>query len=236
MSDDWMNAVCPTPSASHMERARRRQSMLTKPAGSLGRLEELVVELAGLQASDAPRASDVPIIIFAGDHGVTAQGVSAYPAAVTVEMLRNFTSGGAAISVLSSELGSALEVVDAGTLAGSALAGIVTDKPRRGTRDFSAEPAMTDEELDHAFGCGRRALERAAAASPDLVILGEMGIGNTTAAAAIASALLGRAPADLVGDGTGVGASGRRLKAEVIDRALALHGLDRPGSARQSRC
>src|SRR5215469_658493 len=113
----WVYQPCPGISAIHRDAALARQGQLTKPAGSLGRLERLAIELAGLQQTERPRARRVPIIIFAGDHGVVVQGVSAYPQEVTIAMMSNFASGGAAISVLARELGSSLEVVDAGTLA-----------------------------------------------------------------------------------------------------------------------
>ena len=137
MLPKWVYQPCAGTSAIHRDAAMARQAQLTKPAGSLGRLEQLAIELAGLQETERPRATRVPIIIFAGDHGVVAQGVSAYPQQVTIAMMSNFASGGAAISVLARQLGSRLEVVDAGTLAQSPVPGIVTDKPRNGSRDFS---------------------------------------------------------------------------------------------------
>lgn len=219
-------AACPQPSEQHRNAAEVRQNALTKPPGSLGVLEQLAVRLAALQATDRPRAMMAPIILFAGDHGVTAQGISAYPSAVTVEMLRNFARGGAAICVLARELGVSLDVIDVGTLAADAVEGVVTDKPRCGTRDFSVEPAMTLAELEHALGAGRRGVDRAAKNGADIVLLGEMGIGNTTAAAAVAAALLGARALDLVGAGTGLGEDGITRKARVIDAALSRHGLD----------
>src|SRR5580693_10708608 len=117
MLPDWVTQDCPGISLQLREAARVRQGELTKPAGSLGRLETLAIELAGLQHTEKPRADRAPIIIFAGDHGIAAQGVSAYPQEVTIAMMANFAAGGAAISVLARELGSPLEVIDAGTLA-----------------------------------------------------------------------------------------------------------------------
>jgi nicotinate-nucleotide--dimethylbenzimidazole phosphoribosyltransferase len=225
MLPDWVTQDCPGISLQHREAARVRQSVLTKPAGSLGRLETLAIELAGLQHTDRPRAARAPIIIFAGDHGIAAQGVSAYPQAVTIAMMSNFAAGGAAISVLARELGSHLEVVDAGSLAEAPVAGVVTDKSRRGTRDFSHEAALDATEVAFALDCGRRAVARAAASGPDLLILGEMGIGNTTSAAAIAAALLKTSAETMTGAGTGLDASGRAHKARVIDTALVHHGL-----------
>src|SRR5262250_1579758 len=132
----WVHQECPAISTAYREAARLRQAELTKPAGALGRLEQLAIELAGLQHTDRPRADRVPITVFAGDHGIAAQGVSAYPQEVTIAMMANFAAGGAAISVLARELGSPLEVIDAGTLADVPIPGIITDKPRRGCRDF----------------------------------------------------------------------------------------------------
>lgn len=229
MLPDWIGLPCRAPSRVHQEAALARQHQLTKPAGSLGLIETLAVELAGLQHDHRPSAAKVPIIIFAGDHGVAARGVSAYPQDVTIAMLSNFGSGGAAISVLARELGSTLHVIDVGSRADKAIPGVVTDKPRRGTRDFSVEPALTPDELAFALSSGRRALERATADEPDLLILGEMGIGNTTASAAIASALLGISPAEITGSGTGLDATARERKAKLVAGALALHKLTAAG-------
>lgn len=225
----WLGTACPRPSDAHRNAAEARQSILTKPPGSLGALERIAIQLAALQETERPRADTVQVILFAGDHGVTAQGISAFPSAVTVEMLRNFASGGAAISVLARKLGARLEVVDAGTLATSEIAGVMTDKPCHGTRDFSASSAMTGDELAFALNAGRRAVERAASQGTDLVIFGEMGIGNTTSAAAVAAALLGTPPDDLVGAGTGLDSDGIRHKSRVIEAALYRHGLKAPG-------
>ncbi len=192
MLPEWVHQECPHISVAHRDAAFLRQCELTKPAGALGRLEVLAIELAGLQHTDRPRATCAPIIIFAGDHGIAAQGVSAYPQNVTIAMMANFAAGGAAISVLARELGSRLEVVDAGTLAEAPVPGVVTDKPRRGSRDFSRGAALEAADIGFAFDCGQRAVARAAAIAPDILILGEMGIGNTTSAAAIAAALLGK--------------------------------------------
>lgn len=225
MLPEWVTQKCPEISAPHRDDAIARQAQLTKPTGALGRLEQLAIELAGLQATERPRAARVPIIVFAGDHGIVAQGVSAYPQAVTIAMMANFASGGAAISVLARELGSSLEVVDAGTLAEAAMPGIITDKPHHGTRDFSVEAALTPAELTFAVEAGQRAVARAEANRPDLLIFGEMGIGNTTASAAIAAGLLGISAEEIAGTGTGVDAAGRAHKARVIDAAIARHGV-----------
>lgn len=222
MSFDWIADCPPLPSAEHRERAVARQARLTKPAGSLGRMESVAIELAALQRRDRPGARQVPVLIFAGDHGVAAQAISAYPQEVTVQMLHNFAGGGAAIAVLARELDLSLRVIDAGSMATHAIAGVITDKPCLGTRDISCEAAMSEGELAHALSAGRRAL--AACAEPDLVVLGEMGIGNTTAASALACALTGLSPAQLVGAGTGLDAARIAHKRSVVEQALALHG------------
>lgn len=231
MMDDWLSQSCPRPDQRQADAARARQAVLTKPAGSLGVLEDIAVQLAGLQGCERPSVEHPAIVLFAGDHGVTAQGVSAFPSAVTVEMLRNFARGGAAISVLARALGASLTVVDAGTLEHAPIDGVITDKPRAGTRDFSQGPALTGDEVAHALGAGRRAVARAKAGGADLLILGEMGIGNTTTAAAIAAALLRRAPGDIVGAGTGLGQDGLEHKTGVIERALERHGIVRSQAA-----
>ncbi len=211
MFPEWVYADCPAISVRHRDSALARQGELTKPAGALGRLETLSVELAALQHTDRPSADRVPITIFAGDHGIAAQGVSAYPQEVTIAMMANFA-------------------VDAGTLAESPLPGIVTDKPRRGSRDFSREAALEASEVAFAFNCGRRAVARASGQKPDLLILGEMGIGNTTTAATIAAALLGAGADLMAGSGTGLDAAGRERKAQVIASALSYHGLGKAGA------
>jgi nicotinate-nucleotide--dimethylbenzimidazole phosphoribosyltransferase len=221
---DWIETPCLCPSSAHEMAARERQAQLTKPPGSLGSLEALAIALAGLQRTEIPRARHTPIILFAGDHGVTAQNISAYPPAVTVEMLKNFARGGAAISVLARELGAPLTVVDAGTLSDEAIPGVIVDKPRAGTRDFAVEAALSPDELNGAFAAGRRQM-LAAAHGADLVLFGEMGIGNTTSAAAIAAALLARAPEEIAGAGTGLANAGVLHKARVIEGALRLHNL-----------
>ncbi|WP_442683351.1 nicotinate-nucleotide--dimethylbenzimidazole phosphoribosyltransferase [Stenotrophomonas sp. JC08] len=224
MTEMWFGQACGQPSQEHRQRAMARQRQLTKPEGALGRLETLAIELAALQASDRPQAAQVPVIVFAGDHGVAARGVSAYPPEVTVQMLHNFAAGGAAIAVLARELGLPLHVWDVGSRAAAPVAGVVTDKVRAGTEDFSTAAAMSEADLDAVFEAGRRAVEGACGNGADLLVLGEMGIGNTTAASAL-GAVLGPASLDeLVGIGTGLDAVRMVQKKNIISRALTLHG------------
>ena len=202
--------------------ARARQDSLTKPPGSLGDLEALAIRLAGWQRRECPGIERVHITVFAGDHGIAAEGVSAFPQAVTAEMLRNFARGGAAISVLARSVGASFEVVNVGTA--SQVAGGAHDiwlGP--GTLNFVQDAAMTEAQLAAALDAGRQSVERAVAADAQLYIGGEIGIGNTTAAAALACALLPAEPEALAGPGTGLDAGGVARKAAVIRRSLQRH-------------
>jgi nicotinate-nucleotide--dimethylbenzimidazole phosphoribosyltransferase len=204
------------------EAARARQQTLTKPPGSLGDLEMLAIRLAGWQRRECPEVARVHITVFAGDHGIAAEGVSAFPQAVTGEMLRNFARGGAAISVLARSIGASFEVVNLGTV--SPVAGGAHDAwLGPGTVSFARDAAMSETQLTAALDAGRQSVERAVAAGAQLYIGGEIGIGNTTAAAALACALLQAAPEALAGPGTGLDAEGVARKAAVIRHALERH-------------
>lgn len=221
--DWWLNPVQPIDLVAHAK-AEARQAQLTKPAGSLGELERLATRLAGLQGRECPSIDQVWIAIFAGDHGVMAEGVSAYPQAVTGQMLRNFVGGGAAISVLARQVGASLEVTDLGTaLPLEPLPGVRHLHVGAGTGNLMREAAMTPAQALIALQAGRDSVSRAAADGCELFIGGEMGIGNTTSATALACLLLGCPVAELVGPGTGLAAAGVAHKAQVIETALALH-------------
>jgi nicotinate-nucleotide--dimethylbenzimidazole phosphoribosyltransferase len=183
----------------------QREAILTKPPKSLGRLEDLVAWLAHWQGHAPPRLDRVEILIFAGNHGVTKQGVSAYPAEVTAQMVANFAAGGAAINQLARAAGAKLRVIP-----------LSLDEP---TADFTQAAAMSENEFIAAVKAGHDAVS----ADSDLVCLGEMGIGNTTAAAAIAAALFGGGGDRWAGRGTGVDEEGLSRKRAVIDKALARH-------------
>jgi nicotinate-nucleotide--dimethylbenzimidazole phosphoribosyltransferase len=182
-----------------------REAQLTKPPRSLGRLEDLCAWLAHWQGRHPPRLDDVEVLVFAGNHGVSAQGVSAYPAEVTVQMVANFAAGGAAINQLARSAGARLRVIP-----------LMLDRP---TADFTHAPAMTEREFLAAVATGYDAVRP----ETDLLCLGEMGIGNTTAAAAIAAALFGGGGGRWAGRGTGVDDERLHHKRAVIDRALARH-------------
>jgi nicotinate-nucleotide--dimethylbenzimidazole phosphoribosyltransferase len=229
MSTPWLSTPAAAIDRGAEGAAALRQSQLTKPPGALGRLEALAVQLAGLQGCERPSLERVRIVVFAADHGVAEEGVSAFPQAVTVEMVRNLSRGGAAVCVLARALGADLEVVDVGAARDPGpLPGVVSCRAGAGTANLARGPAMTPAQLTVALEAGRAAATRARAAGADLFIGGEMGIANTTAAAALACALLNASPASLAGPGTGLDAAGVARKAAVIARALALHG---PGCA-----
>ncbi len=205
-------------------RAQARQGRLTKPPGALGRLEEIAIRLAAMQGTDRPEIEHIHISVFAADHGIAAEGVSAFPQAVTAEMLKNFAGGGAAISVLARHLGATLEVIDLGTAAGPAsIPGVRAHRLGPGTRNMLAQPAMTGEQCAAALEIGRQSVERARQGNAQLFIGGEMGIGNTTAATALACALIGSDPETLAGPGSGLDAAGVHHKTEIIHRVLRRH-------------
>lgn len=203
--------------------ARARQGELTKPPGALGELESLVITLAGWQGRVQPSVERVHIGVFAADHGVTQEGVSVFPAAVTAEMIKNFVRGGAAISVLARALNATLEVVNLGTIGRRVVAGAHDVALGPGTANFVNGPAMTEVQLEGALEAGRQSVERALGNGAQIYIGGDMGIGNTTAAAALACVLLSARPEALAGPGTGLDERGIAHKAAVIRRALDKH-------------
>jgi nicotinate-nucleotide--dimethylbenzimidazole phosphoribosyltransferase len=202
-------ALTPEPSHGAREAVAQRQRELTKPAGSLGRLEELVAWLAGWQGRDMPTLDRPLVAVFAGNHGIVAQGVSAYPSEVTRQMVANFSAGGAAINQICATFGLGLKVYE-----------LALDMP---TRDITQEPAMEEREAAGTFAFGMEAI----ADGPDLLIPGDMGIGNTTIAAAIYHALYGGRAADWVGRGAGLDDAGWTRKAAAVERAVALHEAHR---------
>ncbi|WP_176594548.1 nicotinate-nucleotide--dimethylbenzimidazole phosphoribosyltransferase [Sphingobium sp. EM0848] len=198
-------AHLPEPDAAATEAAAARQAVLTKPAGSLGRLEEIALFMAGWQGRERPRADRLRAAIFAGNHGVAARGVSAFPVEVTAQMVANFRNGGAAINALAGACGAELSVV-----------ALDLERP---TGDICTEPAMSEAECLEALNAGAAVVERGV----DLLMLGEMGIANTTPAAALCAQAFGDSVDQWVGHGTGVDAHGLARKAEAVTLALALH-------------
>jgi nicotinate-nucleotide--dimethylbenzimidazole phosphoribosyltransferase len=207
-----------------IERARRKQLELTKPPGSLGRLEEIANRCAAIRETLTPTASNARIVLFAADHGVAGEGVSAYPREVTVQMVANFLAGGAGINSLASAGGITLDVVDAGVATPiPPLPGLISRPVAPGTRNFCQEPAMSEAEVRTAIGIGVEMAIRVAGDGVDIAGFGEMGIGNTTSASAIAAALTGQDVDAVVGRGTVVDDAGLARKRSAVARALALH-------------
>ncbi|KRE88711.1 nicotinate-nucleotide--dimethylbenzimidazole phosphoribosyltransferase [Frateuria sp. Soil773] len=233
---DWLDHPCAAPDAAAAAAARARQAQLTKPPGSLGALETVAVQLAAMQRTERPGAERVWISVFAADHGVAAEGVSAFPQAVTGEMVRNFAGGGAAISVLARALGATLEVVNLGTVNDPGeIPGVRRAVIAPATANFCIEPAMTAPQLAAALAAGADSARAAKEAGAQVFVGGEMGIANTTAATALACALLGESPQALAGAGTGLDAAGIARKRAVVDHALARHA-DAGTPLEQLRC
>lgn len=207
--------------ASAMQAAAERQAQLTKPTGALGRLESLSIQLAGITGEVRPPLSPRQVIVCAADHGVTAEGVSAYPSAVTAQMVLNFLHGGAAINVLARQMGASVRVLDVGVdgdLPPHPL--LCAAKVRRGTGNLRREGAMQPAEAVAAVEAGIGAAREAIADGARLLVTGDMGIGNTTASAAIAAVVTGRTPAEVTGRGTGLDDERLRHKVRVIEGAL----------------
>jgi nicotinate-nucleotide--dimethylbenzimidazole phosphoribosyltransferase len=220
-----LNAIA-APPADGLAEAQRHLDSLTKPPGSLGRLEEIAARLAVLRGG-SPRVERPVIFTFAADHGVVAEGVSAYPQVVTAQMVENFLRGGAAVNVLARQAGARVVVADFG------VAGPIGSSPElvscpiaRGTANMALGPAMTREVAVRAIETGARLALEAIDAGADLLGTGEMGIGNTTAASAITAAITGASPGRVTGRGTGVDDGALARKAEVIRRALAVNAPD----------
>jgi nicotinate-nucleotide--dimethylbenzimidazole phosphoribosyltransferase len=208
------------------EEAQRRLDAKTKPRGSLGRLEALAVQVAGARGTLGPGALRPVIVVVAADHGIARQGVSAYPQEVTRQMLANFAAGGAAVCILARDAGATLVVVDAGVAEPLGDPAIRNLRLGSGTADFSERPAMSREQAVASVEAGIRLAEELVLAGHGLIALGEMGIANTTAAAALTAALLGIDSAETCGRGTGLDDVQLAHKVEVVRRALELHDLD----------
>ncbi len=203
-------AQAPGPDQTALQGAQARNGQLTKPPGALGRLEDLAIWYASWRGTPQPELKAPQVIIFAGNHGVCAQGVSAFPPEVTVQMVANFEHGGAAINQLSKAFGAKMDVH-----------ALSLDTP---TADFTTSPAMTEAEVVDALQTGWNAVDPDA----DLLVTGEMGIGNTTSAAAVAAAVLGGVASDWTGRGTGVDDAGLTRKTDVVAKGLALHATSDP--------
>ncbi|ETW95555.1 MAG: nicotinate-nucleotide--dimethylbenzimidazole phosphoribosyltransferase [Candidatus Entotheonella factor] len=204
-----------------------RHGQLTKPPGSLGQLERLAVELAGIQGRDRPSVQRKAVIVAAADHGVATEGTSAYPQEVTTQMVLNFLHGGAAINVLARQADARVVVADMGVASDlDAHPSLYRRKVAYGTQNMRYGPAMTEAQARQALRAGLEIIETEARQGLDVLAVGEMGIGNTTASAAIVAALTGLAPEAVTGRGTGVDDQGLQRKIEVIAEALAVNQPD----------
>lgn len=208
-----------------MTAARQRQNQLTKPAGSLGRLEELSIQLAGIQRKPLPSIKDKAIIVMAGDHGVVAEGVSAYPQEVTPQMVLNFLNGGAAINVLTRHIGARVVVVDMGIASKGEVTSplLIQHRVGPGTANLAQGQAMKCEQAEESIQHGIEVALAEIFKGADILGTGDMGIGNTTPSAAIAACILGQTPEDIVGRGTGVDDAGLARKVNVVKRALKVN-------------
>jgi nicotinate-nucleotide--dimethylbenzimidazole phosphoribosyltransferase len=215
---DWLdNAIAPLYKAARSQ-AMRYQDSLTKPRHSLGVLESLAIQFATWQGDYKPCLEQIHISVFAADHGIAAEQVSAFPQAVTAEMVKNFVRGGAAISVLANYSHASLEIIDVGVKDFSPLQGVISQRVANATANFCKQNAMLAVELEHALKAGYDAAERAR--GNQLFIGGEMGIANTSAATAIACLVLDKAPQQLTGAGTGLDQAGVQHKIAILEKAL----------------
>ncbi len=234
---DWLQQPAQALNQQMRQQAQEYQNSLTKPAGSLGELERIGIQFSAMQGALKPQLTQVAISVFAADHGVAEEGVSAFPQAVTAEMVRNFAHGGAAICVLARGLDAQFEVVNLGTVVElEPLPNVIDCRIAPASGNFCHSAAMTPAQFQQALSAGRDAAERAKAQQAELFIGGEMGIANTTSAAALGAALLQRPAADLVGPGTGISPLQINHKTDVIDRAIRQHAPAQDNPVELLRC
>lgn len=222
---DWVGQIHPLDEGTILA-ARQRLDQLTKPPGSLGRLEEIAWQVAGITSTLAPDLSRKAVIIMAGDHGVCAEGVSAFPQEVTPQMVLNFLHGGAAVNVLARHVGADVVCVDVGVNADMAHPQLVSRKVKYGTANIAVGPAMSREEAAQAIMAGVETVRELVERGYRLFATGEMGIGNTTPSSALLAALTGADAETVVGIGTGIDEAKRLHKAAVVRRALEVNRVD----------
>lgn len=253
---EWLNQPVAPIDTRAAESARQRQGQLTKPPGSLGRLETLAEQFAGWQGRGRPSLERIRLCVFAADHGIAARGVSAFPQTVTAQMVSNFCRGGAAVSVLGERCGADFRVINLGCVVAPPPHPRLVDRTltrttgkqegilaKNGTADFSEAAAMTEEQLSLALTAGREQVDdergeegKESKEKIQLFIGGEMGIGNTTSASALAAALLGLDAGRVVGRGTGIDGETLERKRQLIDRGLALHRVNTTQPLQALRC
>lgn len=215
------------PDKTAMAEAEARQNTLTKPAGSLGRLEDLSVQLAGIQGRRLPRIKEKSIIVMAADHGVVAEGISAYPREVTPQMVYNFLDGGAGVNVIARQVGARLVIVDIGIAATlKPTPRLLSRKIAPGTRNMAVGPAMSDDDAKRAIETGIEVVGAELSKGLDIIGTGDMGIGNTTSSSAICAVMTGRPVAEVTGRGTGITDKQMEHKIAVITRAIKVNKPD----------
>lgn len=226
MNSTWLEQASLPLNNDIMIQATEHQMQLTKPPGALGQLEEIAIKLAAMQGKVLPEVSNIQITVFAADHGIANQGVSAFPQAVTVEMIKNFSRGGAAINVLAKANNAKLNIVNLGTAyPAENLEGVIDKSISDGTNDFSQQAAMSNDECMTALSVGADMIDAANTNQVDLFIAGEMGIANTSSATAIACVLLNKKAEKLAGPGTGLDKEGVSKKAGIINKAVSFHNI-----------
>jgi len=224
---EWLDKPVAKIEQVDIDSASDRQNSLTKPSGSLGMLEEVAIRLSAMNQTDTPNLEKVNIVVFAADHGIAEENVSVFPQAVTAEMVKNFSAGGAAISVMAKELSAELEVVNVGTVTGlDKMFGVLDQRVAAGTHSFYKQAAMSEDQLVLAFNAGYDAVQRAKKSSTNLFIAGDMGIANTSSATAIACAIIGCTAKVIAGPGTGLSKEGVSHKVDIIQQSLNKHNLD----------
>lgn len=224
--DDVIRQIRPL-DAPCFKRAQARLDRLTKPIGSLGRLEELAARYVAMTGEERPKPPRAAVFTFASDHGITAEGVSAYPSAVTAQMVLNFLRGGAAVNVLAKHVDAEVRVVDMGVAYDfGALPGLISHKIAHGTKNFLHEPAMSREQAEQALTVGADLARLAAKEGIGLIGTGDMGIGNTTPSAAITAVMTGLPVGQVTGRGTGIDDASFQRKVSIIEKSLALHRPD----------
>ncbi len=221
---DWLQQTISPPDRDYLQRAEQRQMQLTKPPGSLGRLESLAVRISGLQKSLMPDVSQTRIMIFAADHGIAYEGVSAFPQSVTAQMVRNFSAGGAAVSVLARQHNLPLQIVNLGLITElEPLPNVINYPLGPGSENFLYQDAMSQSQFEQVFDFVRQKTEQFKQEGVTLLIAGEMGIANTTTATALVCALENLQPEQIAGRGTGLDDAGLKHKISVINQALDWH-------------
>ena len=220
---DWLTETIKEMDQGYYKQALNRQAQLTKPLGSLGLLEEIAIKIASMQKTERPEIERIYVSVFAADHGIAKESVSAFPQVVTTEMVKNFVAEGAAVNVLSRFVKADFEVIDVGLMTDINIERVIVDRVSNGTANFAKQAAMTEKQMSAALLAGKSAVARALKQQAQIFIGGEMGVANTTSASAIAVALTGFSVQELTGAGTGLANDAINHKVSVIENALLLH-------------